>query len=120
MSCRILVIEDDLSIQEFMQMLLDDEGYAVAVASNGLEALDVLKAFQPNLIFLDIAMPVMDGWTFLKTYHNVLAVPIIALSATANFSLPDKWVGLSGFLAKPFNIDDLLDCVVTHLKTGVS
>jgi CheY-like chemotaxis protein len=120
MPCRILVIEDDLSIQEFMAMLLEDEGYQVKVANNGLEALDTLHSYKPDLIFLDIAMPVMDGWTFLKTYNNAPAVPIVALSATANFSVPATTVGLSGFLAKPFNIEDLLDCVIRHLKTGVS
>ncbi len=117
----ILIIEDDKSIQQFLRTLLEDEGYEVRQASNGLEALDLLNVYSPNLILLDIAMPLLDGWGFLKGYQEQDRgpVPIIALSATANFRLPEKWVGFSGFLAKPFNISELLNCITQYLGTSV-
>ncbi len=118
----ILVVEDDKFIQKLMLLLLGDEGYDVKLASNGLEALDLLSACQPDLIFLDVAMPIMDGETFLSIYreHFDTSTPIILLSATVNFRLTGQWTGISAFLAKPFDIETLLACVTKHLRANVS
>ncbi len=113
---RILIVEDDLSIQEFMSMALEDEGYAVAIASNGAIALDLVNSFRPDLILLDMLMPVMDGRAFIQAYFEKTKSParIIALSASRNLNSVVNLKGVDAFLAKPFNLDELLDCVHKH------
>ena len=89
----ILVVEDDRPIQEFMQMLLEDEGYEIKVASNGIEALELLDNYEPALIFLDIAMPLMDGWEAIRRLRAdpmTSEIPIVALSAFAFGDAPDR------------------------------
>jgi two-component system, OmpR family, response regulator len=119
---RILVIEDDPSIQEFMSMALQDEGYEVKVAANGAVALQLLNTFQPDLILLDMLMPIMDGKAFLEKYHQLPAsrAPIIALSASRNLKSIVKPLGVNDFLGKPFDLDELLGCVAKHLRDSRS
>ena len=61
---RVLVVDDDLSIQGFLAEALADEGYGVRTAANGREALAILREWRPDLILLDLMMPEMDGWEF--------------------------------------------------------
>jgi CheY-like chemotaxis protein len=64
----IMIVEDDVDIADLVATTLEDDGYAVLVATNGQEALDKLRAAgtRPSLILLDLMMPVMDGWQFRK------------------------------------------------------
>jgi two-component system, OmpR family, alkaline phosphatase synthesis response regulator PhoP len=119
---RILIVEDDMSIQEFMSMALEDEGYKVAIASNGAVALDLASSFKPDLILLDMLMPVMDGREFIESYFGIANSParIIALSASRNLNSVVNITGVDAFLAKPFNLDELLDCVRQHTAGVVS
>src|SRR5689334_13740552 len=109
-AARILFIDDDESIREFVTMALTDEGYEVATAPHGAAALDLIHQGQPNLILLDMRMPVMDGWAFLKAYDDTPQphAPIIALTASRNS--PDILVPeeVSGFLPKPFDLNELI------------
>jgi DNA-binding response OmpR family regulator len=115
---RILVIEDDPSIQEFMSMALQDEGYDVTVAPNGAVGLSMLNNVRPGLILLDMLMPIMDGKAFLEAYHDLplTHAPIIALSASRNLKAVVKPLGVNDFLSKPFNLDELLECVEKHIN----
>ena len=63
---QILVVEDDASIRGLVSDLLRDDGYQVSEACNGAEALDAVREQRPDLIVLDLMMPVMDGWTFVE------------------------------------------------------
>jgi len=119
---RILIVEDDMSIQEFMSMALEDEGYQVAIASNGVVALDLVGSYDPDLILLDMLMPVMDGREFIESYFQFTSSParIIALSASRNLNSVVNITGVDAFLAKPFNLDELLDCVRKHTEGMVS
>jgi CheY-like chemotaxis protein len=114
---RILIVEDDLSIQEFMTMALEDEGYQVTSASNGAIALDILKSFEPHLVLVDMLMPVMDGRAFIEACNKLpnTHLHIIALSASRNLQGVMKMPGVDGFLAKPFNLDELLDSVNRYM-----
>jgi CheY-like chemotaxis protein len=114
---RILIVEDDLSIQEFMTMALEDEGYQVTSASNGAIALDLVQSFEPHLILVDMLMPVMDGRAFIEACYKLPSphVHIIALSASRNLQGVMKMPGVDGFLAKPFNLDELLDSVTKYM-----
>ncbi len=114
---RILVIEDDQGIQEFMSMALTDEGYQVVLASNGAVGLQLVEVYHPHLILLDMLMPVMDGKTFLEAYREYPPprARIIALSASKNLKNVAKPMGVDDFLGKPFDLDELLHCVEVYI-----
>jgi two-component system, OmpR family, response regulator len=110
----ILIIDDEQSIQEFLTLALEDEGYMVQTASNGLEALDKVAQHHTCLILLDMQMPVMDGWEFLEQYCEVTKhAPIIAFSASPH--KVDTFSCASEFIAKPFNLDQLLGAVAKYV-----
>jgi len=115
---RILLVEDDEGAKEFMSMALSYEGYEVAVALDGFTALQLVETFQPGLILLDMRMPLMDGEEFLKAYR---AKPgpyagIVAHSASYDFEHNAKSLKVDACLAKPFDLDDLLDCIELHMR----
>jgi CheY-like chemotaxis protein len=118
MVTRILIIEDDASIQEFMSMALTDEGYDVAIAPDGLAALSLVQSIQPQLIFLDMFMPIMDGQTFLERYRQMpdTGASIIALSASNNLEKLASMITVDGYLAKPFDLDALLAVADHYLR----
>src|ERR1700716_807626 len=86
---RILIVDDDESIRQIVRLCLTDEGFQVCEAANGQAALDALPDFQPDLILLDLRMPVMDGWEFARRYRHGPGphVPIVAFIAALNAQL---------------------------------
>ena len=78
---RVLVVDDDASIRELLSTALEDDGYEVVPARNGEDALSVCERWRPDVIVLDLMMPVMDGWTFAKRLHETDDIPIVVLSA---------------------------------------
>jgi DNA-binding response OmpR family regulator len=66
----ILIVEDELALQEAYKIILSSQGYHIVTANNGAEGLLALKKFEPDLVLLDIFMPVMDGKEFLKNFNN--------------------------------------------------
>src|SRR5690349_9209397 len=109
---EVMVIEDDFAIRETLRELLEDEGYRVVGAANGMEALHRLKGGRaPQLILLDLMMPIMDGWEFRTAQQSDPAladIPVVVISADHGL---DKKVGslaADGYLAKPFELDALL------------
>lgn len=77
---KILIVEDDFALSDAFSMILTHSGYEVFCAHHGKEALDYLENHVPDLILLDILMPVMDGREFLRNFPNTQNVPIVALS----------------------------------------
>lgn len=118
----ILLIEDDQGIREMLSEVLTDEGYAVVSTEDGAAALAYLQACleQPQLILLDLMMPVMDGWEFLR-YHQqepiLKVVPVVVLSAVSRLECVAP-IGAAAYLSKPCDIALLLDVVKQHI-TGV-
>ena len=110
---RILLVDDDESIRQVVSIFLTDEGYTIAQAGNGQAALDVLDEFRPDMILLDLRMPVMDGWEFVRTYRKLPGphVPIIAFVAALRAEEERDEIGAIGLLAKPFDLEDLLVAV---------
>ena len=110
---RILIVDDDESIRQIVRMCLADEGYEVFEASNGQAALNTLDVVSPDLILLDLRMPVMDGWDFARHYHRLPGphAPIVAFVATLNAEEECADLKPSGIVAKPFDLDDLLRSV---------
>ena len=92
-SAPVLLVEDNPETRGVLRLLLETEGYAVATAGDGQEALDYLRSGQPvSLIVLDLRMPVMDGWTFLGLLRHdpvLRDIPVIAFSAVLDRDVPN-------------------------------
>ncbi len=108
----ILVVDDDPSIRGLVAEMLDLEGYPVHTAANGAEALAAVEQEQPALVLLDMRMPVMDGWAFAReTRRRGLALSILVMTAAQNARRWADEISADGYLAKPFDLDDLLRTV---------
>jgi len=108
---RVLVVDDDPDILDALSEILEVEGYDVQRARNGREALQRLEHGLPDLVLLDLMMPVMDGWEFARSLAPGARPPIIVLSADRNVSAKAKEIGALGWLAKPFELSELLEAV---------
>jgi CheY-like chemotaxis protein len=121
-SVAVLIVDDDKDIRDTIQELLEDEGYSVATAENGAEALERLRRVHPQLILLDLTMPVMDGISFREEQMNsdsLAAIPTIVMSARAD---PGKDAGpllVRACLGKPLDLEELLT-LVAHYCRGVA
>jgi CheY-like chemotaxis protein len=109
----ILLVEDDVDLAHITAEVLEAEGYQVAIAANGHEALAHLRTTQPPaLILLDMMMPVMDGWKFreeLQGMPEVASIPIVTLTADGDARGKAASIGAAGHLSKPVTINSLLD-----------
>lgn len=112
MQVPLLVVDDEPEIVDLVRMVLEGDEYAVDTASNGEEALQACLRKQYQLILLDMRMPVMDGWGFVRALRATGQTPdIVVMTATTN---PRKWaeeVGATDFLGKPFDIEKLVETV---------
>ncbi len=107
---KVLVVDDDETISEFVVWVLADDGHEVMSAANGLAALQKLEKFDPDVILLDMRMPVMDGWQFAKRYRDetVSPAPIVVLTAAQDVAQRAGEIKADGYLGKPFDLDALL------------
>ena len=110
---RILIVDDDESIRQIVRLCLSDEGYEVCEAAHGVAALEAIETFRPNLILLDLRMPVMDGWEFARRYEMLPGphAPIVAFVAALNAEQECADLATAGILTKPFDLDELLSAV---------
>jgi CheY-like chemotaxis protein len=112
---RILVVEDDDAIALVLEDLLTGEGYSVGRAADGAAALSMLPALQPDVIVLDLMMPVLDGWGFRaaqRTLAPELArIPIVLLSGARDALAAGEELGASAVVVKPFALDALLEAI---------
>ena len=113
----ILLIDDDPSIREVMSLALETRGIEVLTAVNGKEGLDVLELHpETSLILLDLLMPVMDGWDFIKSVgenQNLNQIPIIVTTAS---SVAPKSIGKTVILHKPLDLTILYNEVEKHVR----
>jgi DNA-binding response OmpR family regulator len=119
MSVHVLMVDDDPAIVEAATELLTDEGYEVAAAGNGMLALEKLHAQRPDVILLDLMMPVMDGWTFVEQLRkdpSIGSIPIILLSAVRRLEDTAAELGAADYIRKPFDIDVLLGKIGAVLR----
>ena len=118
MAISVLIVEDDRNIQELLQMYLEKEGYAVTVAGDGGQGLSKFRSIKPDLVLLDVMMPVMDGWAVCKAIRADSQVPIIML--TAKGETDDKVAGLKSgaddYVTKPFEMKELLARIEAVLR----
>jgi CheY-like chemotaxis protein len=115
----ILVVDDDPSIRATVSDVLDLEGYCVITAENGAEALEKVEQSPPSLVLLDMRMPVMDGWGFARALETRgLKLPILVMTAADNARAWAEEIGADGYVAKPFNIVDLIAAVERFTPAG--
>ena len=112
----ILVVEDDPAILAVVAEALDFEGYPVCTATNGAEALAVLQETRPALVLLDMRMPVLDGWGFARALRERgIQLPIVVMTAAQDARRWAEEIEAPAYLAKPFELPDLL-AVVERLR----
>jgi CheY-like chemotaxis protein len=108
----VLVVEDDDAIRELLKELLEEAGFRVIRAANGLEALASLRAGRaPRVILLDLAMPVMDGLEFRTTQRrdpSLATIPVVVMSASDGIEQRISEMQVDGYLPKPFELQALL------------
>ena len=118
MAISVLVVEDDKNIRELLQMYLEKEGYAVTLAADGQQGLAKFRGIKPDLVLLDVMMPVMDGWAVCKAIRAEGRTPVIML--TAKSETDDKVAGLKAgaddYITKPFEMKEVLARVEAVLR----
>ena len=118
MAISVLVVEDDKNIADLLQLYLEKEGYAVTIANDGGQGLEKFRAIRPDLVLLDVMMPVMDGWAVCKAIRAESQVPIIML--TAKGETDDKVQGLrtgaDDYITKPFEMREVLARIEAVLR----
>ena len=110
MPLKVLVVEDDSNIAQLLKLYLEKDGFLVQIAGDGGAGIAANKSFQPDLVLLDIMLPVMNGWAVCRAIRAESKVPIIML--TAKEETDDKVQGLElgadDYVTKPFEIKELL------------
>jgi CheY-like chemotaxis protein len=108
----ILVVDDDPSILMTVSDILEFEGYPVATAANGAEALVRLEQLNPAMVILDMRMPILDGWGFARILRERgVNLPILVMTAAQDAMRWADEIGADGFVAKPFELLELLNAI---------
>jgi CheY-like chemotaxis protein len=118
---HVFVIEDDLDIRESVVEVLADEGFTVSAAGDGLQALAILRGAlpKPDLILLDLMMPVMNGFQFREEQRKdpeLAAIPVVVITADVNARAKAESLAAAGFIQKPVKIQPLLDMIYRQLE----
>ncbi len=118
---KVLIVDDDQLVRQIVQEILSDENYEIQLAKDGKDALESIHRDQPDIIILDIMMPIMDGLDVskhLKSNRTTASIPIIML--TARTSISDKFDGFDAgadeYISKPFDADVLQKRVKSLLR----
>ena len=110
MAKKVLIVEDDSNIAELLHLYLEKEGFETQVARDGGKGAELFRSFQPDLVLLDIMLPVMDGWAVLRKIRESGKTPVIML--TAKGELEDRVTGLESgaddYIVKPFEMKEVL------------
>jgi CheY-like chemotaxis protein len=113
----VLVVDDDGDVREAIALVLEDAGYSVADAANGLEALDVLRTVQPDVILLDLSMPLMSGQEFRVEQladPSISKIPTVVMSAADRLETKAASIQPAETLPKPIKMPRLLEIVARH------
>ncbi len=118
---KVMVVDDSVTIRRTAETLLKREGYAVITADDGFEALSKIVDSHPDIIFLDIMMPRLDGYqtcSVIKNNRRFKATPVIMLSSKDGIfdKARGRLVGSEQFVTKPFTREDLLEAIRHHVQ----
>lgn len=114
---RVLLVEDDEDISALAVLLLRDLGHEVDVVHNGADALAAIARRRPDLILLDMKMPVMDGTSFAREYHRLHAggPPLVVFTAAEDAGRRASEIGADGHIGKPFEFGEFKATVARFL-----
>jgi len=116
----LLLIEDDPHISRFLKLELEHSGYEIILAVTGDQALDLLEAEEPDLIILDVMLPVIDGFSILRFIREEVSEELPVIMLTARGEVNDRVRGLKGgaddYVVKPFHIEELLARIEALLR----
>jgi DNA-binding response OmpR family regulator len=119
---KILVVDDDQNICELLRLYMEKEGYNVAIANDGVQALTTYRQFNPNIVILDIMLPKKDGWEVCREIRRSDDTPIIML--TARGETFDKVLGLElgadDYVVKPFESKEIMARIKAVLRRSAS
>ena len=122
MAISVLIVEDDRNIAELLQLYLEKEGYAVTLAADGGQGLSKFRSLSPDLVLLDVMMPVMDGWSVCRAIRAESKTPVIML--TAKGETDDKVAGLKAgaddYITKPFEMKEVLARIEAVLRRSAA
>lgn len=114
----VLVVEDDPELLLSLSEVIESEGYCVACARHGLEALGRLRAgVRPSVILLDLMMPIMNGWQFRYEQRqdpDLAKIPVVVVSAKADSQLHAAWLEADAYINKPINLELLFDLLARY------
>ena len=120
MAKSVLIVEDDQNIADLLRLYLEKEGYVAAIASDGGAGVEMFRKLQPDLVLLDVMLPVLDGWGVLRTIRQDSRTPVIML--TAKGETDDKVSGLKmgadDYITKPFEMKEVLARIEAVLRRG--
>ncbi|MEI6632929.1 MAG: response regulator [Chlamydiota bacterium] len=117
MAKKILIVDDEPHIVEMLKSRLEANDYKVLSACNGEEGLKKVQDENPGLIILDVMMPEMDGWTFLKELKREgKHIPVIILTAKEKMQDLFELEGIKDYIVKPFKADELLEKISKYFK----
>ena len=107
---KILIVEDEANIRELLRLYLEREGYAVIEAENGVEGIKMWKSEKPDMLLLDVMMPVMDGWAVCKEIRAESDVPIIMLTAKGETAdrVSGLEMGADDYIVKPLEMPEVI------------
>jgi two-component system chemotaxis response regulator CheY len=110
----VLVVDDDLFLTEIISDVLEAEGHTARKANNGLEALELIRERKPEIILLDLMMPVMNGWELadhLRSNPDWADIPVVVITANYQLHHTQQVAGARAVITKPFDIDQLVHAV---------
>lgn len=111
----VVVADDDPNIRRLVAEILREEGYRVLTAADGHQTLALIRARAPALVLLDLQMPLLNGWEVLDRLRaEDIRVPVVFLTAAYRASAEAERHDVAGFLAKPFDVDELLAVVARY------
>ena len=118
---RALIVDDEPTIRNLLHDILLEAGFDVGCAHNGLAALELLATWRPDVILLDLMMPIMDGFAFARAYRavdNDSPPSFIVMSAALDTQAAAVTVGASGWIQKPFDVEEVLELVAPYASTN--
>ena len=120
MAKSVLIVEDDQNIADLLRLYLEKEGYVAAIASDGGAGVEMFRKLQPDLVLLDVMLPVLDGWGVLRTIRQDSHTPVIMLTAKGetNDKVSGLKMGADDYITKPFEMKEVLARIEAVLRRG--
>ena len=118
---RVLIVEDNADVRRLYAIGLNQHGFEVKLAANGAEAVDRVESEKPDLILLDLGMPIMDGWELIDKINpseQVSFIPVVVVTGQTNSSDRQRHRCIIGWLAKPAAIEQIVTLITQALPGG--